>query len=59
MCKISLKYMELNGRGNDLKIASFSSFLKSVTFLKFKAHFLQGVMGTDLNFVLKLHIFAE
>ena len=92
MCQLSLKYMEPNGRGNDLKMASFFSFLQNVAIQiqnsnfnlvpraimsfscrsqppvitgggvprrkrhygpvievvkmsKFKAHFLQGIMG--------------
>ena len=32
MCHVSLKYMELDGRGNDLKIASFFSFLRNFPF---------------------------
>ena len=44
MFKVSLKYMELNGRNYDLKIASFL-FSSKCLFLKLKMHFLQGIMG--------------
>ena len=44
-CKVSLKYVKPNDRGNDLKIASFFSFLQNVAFSKFEAHFVQGIMG--------------
>ena len=40
----SLKYIEANGRGNDLKMASFLVFFKMSLF-KFKALFMQGIMG--------------
>ena len=45
MCQVSLKYVRLNGRGNDLKIPVFLVFFKNVFFFKFKAYFLQGIMG--------------
>ena len=45
MCQVPLKYIEPNGKTNDLKVASVFSFLQNVAFLKFKAHFLQGIMG--------------
>ena len=32
MCQVSLKYMEPNGRGNVLKIASFLSYLQNFAF---------------------------
>ena len=33
MCQVSLKYMQANGRGNDLKIASFLVFFKMLLFV--------------------------
>ena len=45
MCQVSLKCMEPNAKGSDLKIASFLAFSSKCRFLKFKAHFLQGIMG--------------
>ena len=32
MCQVSMKYMKPDGKGNDLKIASFFSFLQNVDF---------------------------
>ena len=44
-CQVSLKYMEPEGRGNDLKVVSFLQFSSECRFLKFKENFLQGIMG--------------
>ena len=50
-------FMEPNGRGNDLKIASFFSFLQNVAILKFKGHFLQEIMG-KIKILLLIIIFG-
>ena len=42
--KVSLKYMEPNDKGSDLKIASLFSVLQNFA-LKLKAHFLQSIMS--------------
>ena len=38
-CQVSLKYIEANGKANDLKTASFLFYFK-MSLLKFNVHFL-------------------
>ena len=54
MCQVLMKYIEPDGKDNDLKIAS--SFSK-YRFLKFKVHFLQGIMG-NIQILLLMIMFV-
>ena len=51
ICQVSLKYIDRNGFGNDLKIASFLGFFKMSLFEIHRA-FLARDHGCNLNFAL-------